>query len=549
METIWADWKIVRLLGEGSFGKVYEVVRNRFGIEERSAVKVISIPSSPSEANSLKSEGMTENDITAYYKGVVQDFVQEIAVMSKLRGHINIVSYDDYEVVEHTDRFGWDIYIRMELLTPLSSRMVDGSMSEQDVTLMAIDMCSALEACADHHIVHRDIKPDNIFVSKTGEYKLGDFGVAKTIDKTVSGLSKKGTYTYMAPEIYKGEPGGLNSDLYSLGIVLYRLLNDGREPFAPPAPQPVSYAQKQEALARRMRGDYMPPPAHASNEMFAIIQKACAMNPAERYQNPTQMRADLRELISLSAARGNAKAAEDRANPPQPQIINIGDPAPEVPQTLPQQPDPRQFYTQPKKKRSKAPIVIIIVIVLLLLGGLAGGAFYLYNEGYFDEFLYGSSDSTEENEKDKKEEEAATEDDASTKLKAIDNYALFFYDTTASIVEDSLPLAAEEYLSSQYGITIDDAFADEINAYINPDNNPVQSLTLVESTSYEPSSYDKELLEFFNLNPDEATFFTVTVDYTFADGTNYDGDFDAYEYNGNYYSIDALKQIKNTIES
>ena len=145
MQTMWTDWKVVRLLGEGSFGKVYEVVRDRFGIEERSAVKVISLPSTPSEANSLRSEGMTDNDITLYYKGLVQDFVQEIALMSKLRGHPNIVGYEDYEVIEHKDRFGWDIYIRMELLTPLTACLTGDSLPEADVVNIAIDVCKALE--------------------------------------------------------------------------------------------------------------------------------------------------------------------------------------------------------------------------------------------------------------------------------------------------------------------------------------------------------------------------------------------------------------------
>ncbi|MBR5134901.1 MAG: serine/threonine protein kinase, partial [Clostridia bacterium] len=290
MEKIWADWEVVKLLGEGSFGKVYEVVRNRFGIEERSAVKVITIPSTPSEANSLRSEGMTDGDITAYYKGLVQDFVQEIALMSQLRGHSNIVGYEDYEVIEHTDRFGWDIYIRMELLTPLTSRMENGvmAMTEQEAVRMAIDISTALEECYDKRIVHRDIKPDNIFIGKNGEYKLGDFGVARTVEKTISGLSKKGTYTYMAPEIYKGEPGGMNSDVYSLGMVLYRVLNDGREPFTPYAPAPIGYEDKQKALARRMNGEAFPQPRCASAEVTQIINKACAYHPAARYQTPTQ---------------------------------------------------------------------------------------------------------------------------------------------------------------------------------------------------------------------------------------------------------------------
>jgi len=310
VEAIWRDWKTVRLLGEGSFGKVYEIERNQFGIRERSAVKIISIPASLAEVQSLHNDGMTERDIETYYTGVVQEFAQEISLMSKLRGHANIVGYEDYSVVEREDRFGWDIYIRMELLTSLPAHM-DALKSNdpdktvaavgrqaktfgvKDVVAMAIDLCSALEVCYQRHIVHRDIKPDNVFVSQDGTYKLGDFGVAKTVEKTVSGLSKKGTYTYMAPEIYKGEPGGMNADIYSLGIMIYKLLNDNREPFLPPITQGVTFADKQQALLKRMNGETFPPPKYGDGALWDIVKKACECDAKKRYQNPTQMKRDL----------------------------------------------------------------------------------------------------------------------------------------------------------------------------------------------------------------------------------------------------------------
>ena len=88
---------------------------------------------------------------------------------------------------------------------------------------MGVDICKALELYQKYNIIHRDIKPENIFVSDNGDFKLGDFGIARTIEKTMSDLSKKGTYNYMAPEVYQGGEYGFSVDLYSLGIVLYRI--------------------------------------------------------------------------------------------------------------------------------------------------------------------------------------------------------------------------------------------------------------------------------------------------------------------------------------
>ncbi len=300
---IWPDWKAVRLIGEGSFGKVYEIVRNNFSIEEHCALKVISIPSSVAELESMRSEGMDDEAIKTYYHGMVEEFVQEIAMMSKLKGNVNIVSHEDYAVVEHEGSIGWDILIRMELLTALPNHIRNTPLTEKDVINLSIDLCNALVTCQEHRIIHRDIKLDNIFLSKDGKYKLGDFGVARTIEKTISGLSKKGTYTYMAPEVYKSQPYGMNVDLYSLGIVMYKLLNNNREPFLPPHPQPITHTNKNEALVRRMSGEVIPAPLNANPFMKRIVLKACNYNSGNRYQTPMQMKLDL-EAVKNSLATG-----------------------------------------------------------------------------------------------------------------------------------------------------------------------------------------------------------------------------------------------------
>lgn len=295
---IWPGWTATRLIGEGSFGKVYEIVRNNFGIEEHSALKIITIPSSQAELQSLKNDGMDDASATEYYRGLVDEFVQEIALMSKLKGNANIVNYEDYAVIEHSISIGWDILIRMELLTDLPSYIRDNSLSANDIIKLGIDICNALEACQTHKIIHRDIKPDNIFLSASGEYKLGDFGVARTIEKTVSGLSKKGTYTYMAPEVYKGENYGSSVDIYSLGILMYKLLNYNREPFLPPHPQPIKYSDKNNALVKRISGEMIPPPANADEELSKIILKACAHKSSDRYQSASEMKKDLTALLN-----------------------------------------------------------------------------------------------------------------------------------------------------------------------------------------------------------------------------------------------------------
>ncbi len=352
IEKVWSDWKIVKLIGEGSFGKVYEIVRNNYNIEEHSAMKVVQIPNSTAEVQSLKNEGIDQGSLREYYLSLVDDFSREIAVMAKLKGNPGIVAYEDYRVIEHEDGLGWDIIIRMELLNPLASIMSQRELTEQEVIDLGVSLCDALSVCHKNNIIHRDIKIDNIFVSDTGFYKLGDFGVARTIEKTSAALSKKGTYTYMAPEVYRGEPYGQRADIYSLGMVMYRLLNYNREPFLPPPPEPVKYNDKNNALTMRMRGDRFNPPVKAGAALQAVIMKACEFNAANRFASAEEMKQALLQV---------------RANPNAVPVFNKNENS-IPPYYTPPQPPPNSFihnnnsFPPPPPMKSSAKTTVATVL-------------------------------------------------------------------------------------------------------------------------------------------------------------------------------------------
>ena len=221
----WPGWENVRLLGAGSFGKVYEIQRQESGETYKAALKIITIPQNRADVVSAYNDGMDDKSVTAYFHSYVEEITKEFALMSKLKGYTNIVSYEDHMVVEHENEIGWDILIRMELLTPLQEYGLTHQLTEEDVIKLGCDICRALELCEKKKIIHRDIKPENFFVNDNGDFKLGDFGIARTIERTMASLSKKGTYTYMAPEVYRGEKYGRTADIYSLATVLYRYLN------------------------------------------------------------------------------------------------------------------------------------------------------------------------------------------------------------------------------------------------------------------------------------------------------------------------------------
>lgn len=289
---VWPGWETVRIIGRGGYGAVYEIARCECNGEiERAAMKVISIPQNPGVIETMYSEGYDTESITRTLEKYSNDIVSEYSIMRKLNGTANVVSCDDYRKVRHADGLGWDIFIRMELLTPLTKALPE-HVSEDTVLKIALDLTSALELCNRFSIVHRDIKPQNIFVSDLGDYKLGDFGIAKTMERTMNG-TMIGTYNYMAPEVFSSRPYGSAADIYSLGLVLYWLLNERRLPFLPPPPAALSAEEDEQARIRRLRGERIPAPKNGSAALRRIVLKACEFKSENRYQSAAEMHADL----------------------------------------------------------------------------------------------------------------------------------------------------------------------------------------------------------------------------------------------------------------
>ncbi|MBO4450579.1 MAG: NPCBM/NEW2 domain-containing protein [Clostridiales bacterium] len=357
---IWPEWQIVEKLGSGSYGAVYKAVRKEHDVESFAAIKVISIPSSEAEIDSLRSEGMSMDEVRKFLEGIVRDCENEIRLMEIFKGVQNIVSMDDYKIVTREDRIGWDIYIRMELLTPFKD--INRTLSEDEVIKLGIDICYALELCAERNVIHRDIKLENIFVNDFGFYKLGDFGIARILDNVAGGLSLSGSRNYMAPEVVKGNYDA-TVDLYSLGIVMYQLLNKNRLPFLDTEQQSLDHNMRIAALNRRFNCEALPPPCDASPEVAKIILCATNPDPRMRFANASAMKAALKNVK-------NAKLAltEDESNKTVSVRRAAGVPAQSVPQPKDISSKPADTYAA--KKKSKVPAIICAVVAAcLLIGG------------------------------------------------------------------------------------------------------------------------------------------------------------------------------------
>ncbi|MGN1014224.1 MAG: leucine-rich repeat protein [Butyricicoccus sp.] len=283
-EPLFGGWMLQGEIGAGSYARVYRVVhRDPFGMVLESALKAIEIIP----------EG--EMGQTAHLETLVREqYIEEVNLLGQLRGISNIVSYEDHMIVpieQDGKRIGYDLLIRMELLDSLDDvvRTEGASVrTESGVRKLGMDLCRGLSRCHRVGILHRDIKPKNIFRNQFGDYKLGDFGIARHFEGTMYARTRIGTELYAAPEITDKNSAryGARADLYSLGLVLYQQANSGWLPFIT-AELPRS--QWKDAVNRRNRGDEIPLPGGVSEELGKVIVKACAFRPEDRFGSAQEM--------------------------------------------------------------------------------------------------------------------------------------------------------------------------------------------------------------------------------------------------------------------
>ena len=291
----WDDTTPIKKLGSGAYGVVFECEKrtDATSLVTKEAVKVIKIPRDYESDFDDDFAGTREE----YYTKIKDDAVKEIETMVNLKSP-HIVHINEYKIVEQKDQFGWYILIKMDLLQNLKDAIKihandSKELAEARALKLCRDMCDALEVCFNRGYVHRDIKPENIFVSDKGEYYLGDFGLAKQLSEQTKNVSSRGTETYIAPEAFTAGCNQL-TDLYSLGLVLYKMVNKGLDVFQRPGDNAL---RKDEAQLIRLNGkEPIQLPANCSEQFGAIVCKMCAYAPEDRYQSVYEIRNALESI-------------------------------------------------------------------------------------------------------------------------------------------------------------------------------------------------------------------------------------------------------------
>lgn len=372
---VFDHWQIREFLGSGSGGKsaVFRLVHSNSS-SVQSALKVISLIEKRGDFESLSESRKAEYErVKQKCKDCAE---QEVLLMNGLQGRTNVVDYLDHTFIDWADEsgFGCDMLIRMELLKDLRSEIEDDRVfSQDDILKIGREICTALVLCHSKNILHRDIKPENIFFNDDGNYKLGDFGVSRILSAAPMSKASTGVCTpeYAAPEQMSGKYD-TRVDIYSLGLVLYELSNGNLLPFAT-----SSYITEIE-VQERMLGKPLPAPRNASKSFAAVILKACAHNPEDRYQTAEDFLAELNYLAGVGprpvkkaspVGRGTQKAAPavggnatQYAAPDTPRKASSRETVYADPRAV-----DNTSYQTAQKDKPKVPKVAIIGIALVLI--------------------------------------------------------------------------------------------------------------------------------------------------------------------------------------
>ena len=513
LKEFWPEWHVVRYIGGGAFGKVFHIYKVDLGVRTDSALKVLRIDGLPAMGQDSDSSDRTESESGRSRTGLHGEhdplsghpsFTNEIRIMETLRGAPNIVAIQDFYYQYHKERNSGHLYVRMELLTSFrdllnkrkSSAAPDNAGSGMvlpvhTICKFSMDICRALVYCEDNHIIHRDIKPENLFVDRFGNFKIGDFGVSRSMATVhmADSMTSVGTISYMAPEIYRHRAYNNTVDIYSLGLVLYQLLNQGRMPFLPEAPSAYTVSDINGANYKRLTGEEIPPLKGVDPALDLIIRKACAYRPEDRYQSArafynaisrysiqqSQMQRQLQKQSQAPSVNRNSAPAASSAQPAVSTSASSGSasgapapaPVPVRSSSAIESPGTAHSLETAQKKNSRTSILFVLaaaaVIGIVVITLAISGSLHKHTDDPSD------SDAEAAIEQQAQGNEEYEDDGETTADENEDSYDDTIYDDTESVpagkddvivfsdpgleqaVRDSLGIGDEEFTIADAG--------------------------------------------------------------------------------------------------
>ncbi len=244
--------------------------------DEKYIVRIISIPASQKQLDALLLTGAYKDAAAAmeYFKELTDGVVQEAELLQRLSKLDGFLPFEGWQVVPMEDnQLGYKVYLLSPYKRTLEKFLRRNNMTHLGAINLGLDLCAALAICRRAGYMFVNLKPTNIFITGEKQYRIGDLGFMKLSSMKYTSLPSKYRSSYTPPELHDAL-ATLNptADTYALGMILYKLYNNGVLPFEGKAPNRA-----------------LPAPLNADYELAEIILKACAPNPRNRYQTPIEM--------------------------------------------------------------------------------------------------------------------------------------------------------------------------------------------------------------------------------------------------------------------
>ena len=295
--------------------------------EKRYIVKKISLPASQVQVEALLLTGVYKDAdaVCAYYKELAQGITREIQALDTLAGQRGFVPYKDHQIVPMEQGVGYEVHLISRYRMTLERYLRRNPMTHLSAVNLGIDMCAALAVCREAGWLYVDLKPENIYLFNDQEYRIGDLGFQSLDMLAYSSLPERYRSIYTAPEVPDAY-SSLNAtmDTYALGLVLYQVYNEGKLPY--------ETAEEQAAWLEKLRsGEPMPAPVCADADMTAIIAKAIAADPADRWQTPAEMGHALISYMQRNGADDIPLVPPAPEPEPEPEVAAEETPAEEAP--------------------------------------------------------------------------------------------------------------------------------------------------------------------------------------------------------------------------
>lgn len=289
--------------------------------KEKFILKQISIPESQIQVDAMLLTGACDSKESAgaYYEMSAQELEQEIEAISSLSKGRGFVPFYAHQVTKkENDEVGVDLHILSPFRTTLEAFARQNPMTHLAAVNLGIDLCAALALARQAGYLYLDLKPENIMVTSQRQFQIGDLGLQSMDMMEYATFPDKYRSEFTAPELFDDlSPLNTTADLYSLGMVLHRVFNCGNPAFP-----------GEDGENRRLKGETVPAPVAADEEMAEIIARAVAFKPEDRWLNPEEMGSALVAYMQKNTVNDSVLVPPA---PPEPQA------EPEVPEEAPQE--------------------------------------------------------------------------------------------------------------------------------------------------------------------------------------------------------------------